>query len=298
MPRISIIMPVYNGQRFIDEAIDSIITQTFKDFELIIIDDGSNDNTNAILNDWIRRDNRIKIHKQSNSGIVSALNKGIEIATGDYIARMDADDLSHPERLELQYDYLCRHNLDICGCDYYEIDENNIINNLRIVPKTPEMIAIALCSNVPFAHPSVMFKTEFLVKNNIFYGQSVYKNAEDLALWVSFYNKGAKFGNVDSILFKYRVLQDSLSKKKRNLILRESSEIFNFYFKIHKKTLIAALNNTIDTMRAYERVWVLSLCMKLLFKSANMSILTYLKRFPKKMILNVFLSELNKILKM
>jgi len=298
MSLISIIMPVYNGQRFVDEAISSIIEQEYKQIELIIIDDGSTDSTNDILTKWAVKDKRIKIYHQNNSGIISALNKGIEQATGDYIARMDADDISHPDRLKIQYQYMIQNDLDVCGCNYFEIDEDNIINGLKIVPKSPEMIKIALCSNVPFAHPTVMFKADFLRKNNILYGQSIYKNAEDLALWMSLYEKGAKFGNVDSILFSYRVLSSSLSRKKRKQILEESSALFNIYFKRNKKTLLALLDAAAHTMRAYERIWVLSLCMKFLVRTGNLSILQYIRKFPKKMILNVFLSELNKILKM
>ncbi|EOY5379426.1 glycosyltransferase family 2 protein [Cronobacter dublinensis] len=298
MSLISVIMPVYNGQRFVDEAISSIIEQEYKEFELIIIDDGSTDSTSDILNKWAIKDKRIKVYHQNNSGIISALNKGIEQATGDYIARMDADDISHPERLRTQYQYMREYNLDVCGCDYFEIDEDNVINGLKIVPKTPGMINIALCSNVPFAHPTVMFRADFIKKNKILYGQSIYKNAEDLALWMSLHEKGAMFGNVDSILFSYRVLQNSLSRNKRKQILKESSALFNIYFKRHKKSLMAILETAAATMRAYERIWVLSLCMKLLLRTGNLSILQYIKKFPQKMILNVFLSELNKILKM
>ena len=104
MPKVSVIMTVYNGERYLQEAVDSILVQTFKDFEFIIVDDGSTDNTAEVLADC--KDPRIKVVKQEHQGMAQGRNRGVEEACGEYIAIMDADDVSLPERLEVLADFL------------------------------------------------------------------------------------------------------------------------------------------------------------------------------------------------
>ena len=107
-PSITVLMPVYNAERFLSEAIDSILHQTLTNFEFLIIDDGSTDNSLKIINSY--RDQRIiLVRNGTNLGITASLNKGIELAKGHLIARMDADDISYPDRLQKQYDYLNQH---------------------------------------------------------------------------------------------------------------------------------------------------------------------------------------------
>src|SRR5215472_1586354 len=97
-PRVSVVMPVYNAEKYITEALDSIIQQTFTDFELIVIDDGSADQSSTIVESYRKKDRRVFVHRQSNSGLITSLNRGCSLARGRYIARMDADDVSLPER--------------------------------------------------------------------------------------------------------------------------------------------------------------------------------------------------------
>src|SRR5678816_4165512 len=111
-PRVSIVMPVYNAAAYLAEAVDSILAQTFRDFQFVIVNDGSTDRSTAILERYAHRDQRIKLISRPNTGIVGALNDGLAEATGDYIARMDADDVSTPNRLAVQVDYLDKH-LDV-----------------------------------------------------------------------------------------------------------------------------------------------------------------------------------------
>ena len=116
-PKISVVLTTWNRAAIVPQAIDSILCQTFKDFELIIVNDGSTDKTQLILEDYAQKDSRIKILVQKNSGVVKARNRGVEHANGKYIALMDDDDLSHPQRLEKQLEYLVRHpEKDACVC--------------------------------------------------------------------------------------------------------------------------------------------------------------------------------------
>ena len=181
---VSVILPVYNAQKYLEEAIESIINQTYTNFEFIIIDDGSGDNSLNIINKYQKQDSRILVITRENKGLVYTLNEGINQAKGKYIARMDADDISLSNRFEKQIELLENSNIDICGCHYLLVDEYNNINGLNLTPLSHEMCFLSLASKVPFAHPSVMIRKEFLDKNNLKYGQSEHKIAEDFDLWM------------------------------------------------------------------------------------------------------------------
>jgi len=238
---ISIVMPVYNGERFLREAIESILNQTYKDYEFLIIYDESTDNTASIIQEFQRSDARIRIINGDGSGIVGALNKGIKKSKGTYIARQDADDISFLERLEIQYKFIVENKLDICGGDYVSIGKDGLWKNSHIVAKKDYEILLTMASNVPFAHPSVMIKKSFLVEHKLNYGAFGYKVAEDLDLWMHMYDKGANFGNVAGHILKYRLLSDSLSAVNNKLIKNEVSTQFNSFVKNNHKAFRLSL---------------------------------------------------------
>ncbi len=141
-PKVSVVLTTWNRAEIAPQAIDSILCQTFKDFELIIVNDGSTDKTQLILEDYAQKDSRIKILVQKNSGLAKARNLGVGHANGKYIAFMDDDDLSHPQRLEKQLEYLVRHpEKDACVCPKQLItrDKNNRITKVakQWMPKDP-----------------------------------------------------------------------------------------------------------------------------------------------------------------
>ena len=123
-PQVSIIMPVYNGEKFLKEAIESILSQTFTDFEFIIVNDGSIDSSLKIIREYANRDSRIKIIDQKNTGIIGALNNALKASKGTYIARMDSDDISNPDRLKKQIEYIEKENAYLCGTWAISIDKN------------------------------------------------------------------------------------------------------------------------------------------------------------------------------
>ena len=134
-PQISVVMPAYNAEKYITEAIDSILFQTFKDFEFIIINDASTDSTKDIIESY--KDPRIKlVNNEQNKGVAKSLNIGISVACGKYIARMDADDIALPERFQKQFDFMEQHpNIDVCGSWAKKTgNENEIINNPVLRP--------------------------------------------------------------------------------------------------------------------------------------------------------------------
>ena len=207
-PQVSVLLPVYNAQDYLRESIDSILNQSFTDFELIIINDGSTDHSKEIIDSYT--DPRITLIDQDNAGLPVSLNRAIAIAKGQYLARQDADDVSLPNRLAEQVGFMEQQGLDICGSDFDIINESGQIIESIKVPHTPESMAITLACTVPFAHGSVMMRKSFLNKHTLSYDESVV--TEDYDLWSRIYQSGGAFGNVAEPLFLYRQLSQSLSK--------------------------------------------------------------------------------------
>lgn len=213
-PIVSVILPIYNGEKYLNESIDSILTQSFEDFELILIDDGSTDTSLEIAEYYRIKDNRIVLISQENMGLISALNKGISYSKGKYIARMDQDDISLKNRFAKQVEMLDS-GCDICGCDFYLISEDGAISGEKVV--YTDDFPLVLMTNVPFAHGSVMIRKKFLTQNKLEYGQTKYTKAEDYKLWCSIFEHGGVLKNVSEFLFKYRDVEGSLSSDKKNM---------------------------------------------------------------------------------
>lgn len=180
-PLVSVLMPVYNTENYLEDAIQSILSQSFSDFEFIIINDGSTDCSQRILDKFQLLDPRIKALHQENSGIVTALNKGLKMAVGKYIARMDSDDISLPDRLAKQLEFMENNaNIGICGtaCIYFgdrsgiggtTTDSNEIKCRLLFWPS--------------LVHPTVMIRRELVVDKGLYYRSGV-THAEDYEYWV------------------------------------------------------------------------------------------------------------------
>lgn len=163
MPLLCVVMPVYNGEKFLAQAVESILAQTFRDFELIAIDDGSTDRSHDILAAYQQRDSRIKIHRQPrNLGLVEALNTGCRIATGEFIARMDADDISLPERFEKQLQFMEAHpEVGVLGTWIDYIDEDSTLHRRYWHPPiSPKFIRWGFLFGPSLAHPTWMIRRQ------------------------------------------------------------------------------------------------------------------------------------------
>lgn len=215
-PLISVILPVYNGEQYLVEAIESILFQTLQDFELIIINDGSTDKSLDIIKYYAMQHTMIYVINRENKGLVASLNEGIAYAKGKYIARMDQDDISLPTRFEKQVDLMEKENLDICGCHFFMINESTNYIDARVVSCDQKLNQLILARAVPFAHGSIIIRKSFLANKCLEYGQTKYAKAEDYALWTTCAEKGAKISNVNDFLFKYRHIEGTLSKEKIN----------------------------------------------------------------------------------
>jgi len=203
---ISVIMPVYNTEKYVGEAIESILNQTFKNFEFIIIDDGSIDNSYKICENYAKKDSRIKLFKnEENFKIVKTLNKWIKLSQWEYIARMDSDDIVRKDRLKIQIDFLEKNKEYILVSSNLEfIDSTWKITWDR---KYNKYIEKNLFYESPICHACTMFRKEFF--EIVGYYNNRFVLAEDYELRFRAYQKGLKFWLIKCPLFKYRIIDSS-----------------------------------------------------------------------------------------
>ena len=213
---VSVLMPCFNAQSTLDEAIDSILKQTFSNFELIAVDDGSTDSTLDRLEDWSRRDPRVRILSLSHAGIIEALNAGLVACKAELIARMDADDRAHPERLVRQVKYLTGHpEIAVVGSYVAAFPRDKVQEGFRRYVEwlnsldTPERIARDIFVESPLAHPSAMIRADWLKRVG---GYQEHGWPEDYDLWLRMHVAGAQFGKVDEVLLDWRELPDRLTR--------------------------------------------------------------------------------------
>jgi glycosyltransferase involved in cell wall biosynthesis len=208
-PKISIVMPAYNAAAYLDEAIRSIMNQTFRDFEFIIVNDGSSDATSSILDKYQKLDTRIRVYHQQNQGIIVALNRGCWLARGRYIARMDADDVSFAHRFERQVEYLEKHpHIGIVG-SWICIEKNGSAAGTWRPPTSPKILKWTLFFGVCVAHPSVLMRRQVIEHLNFYRAEATH--GEDVDLWLRA-SSITEFGNVPEVLLKYRVWEGSTSQ--------------------------------------------------------------------------------------
>ena len=204
-PLISVLMSAYNAEKFVARAIQSILNQSYTNFEFIIINDGSTDKTSKIIKSFT--DNRIIfINKKQNSGLIPALNHGLKIAKGEYITRMDADDESL-ERFKVQIDFMQKHqDIDVLGTAMFLV--NGVKSSIITYPEKHYQCLDELVIGPCVSHPTVMMKKFILI--GMKYNKN-YPHAEDYKLWVDLAKNGAKFANLQTPLLKYYWHGDNMS---------------------------------------------------------------------------------------
>lgn len=243
--KISILMSVCNGEKYLKKAIDSILEQSFRDFEFIIVDDGSCDNTLEILKDYAEKDSRIEIIKnEKNIGLTKSLNKAIQEAKGEYIARMDADDIALPERLKEQIEFLEKNpEIGLLGTGYYEIVDNKIISK-KYFPPTDEKLRKILIKYNPFFHASVMLRKSVIQKVGLY--DECFKRAQDYELWFRIAAE-SKMANLSELLMMRRYDFENIS-------IRNENEQLEWAIKIRKNVILKgqySIWNVIYLIRPY-----------------------------------------------
>ena len=218
-PLITVLMPVYNAERYLHEAISSILEQTFTDFELMIINDGSTDSTMDIINTF--SDSRISVvQNNGNQGIVYTLNRGIALANGTYIARMDSDDVALPQRLEKQFVFMEKYpNIGLLGTNTLSINEEGKIMNegkalysLDDRYRSPYIMRWNLLWGAGISHPTAFIRKEILSNYDLYY-DATYEYGEDFELWTRIVPH-VEITYLPEVLLYYRINPNGISCSK------------------------------------------------------------------------------------
>ncbi|MES2964008.1 MAG: glycosyltransferase, partial [Bdellovibrionota bacterium] len=220
-PRVTVVLPVFNGERFIRDAVESILSQTLEDFELIVIDDGSTDRTPEILS--LLKDDRLSVHRNdTNLKLISSLNRGLVLARGEFIARMDADDISKPERLAKQVAFLDSHpDIDLVGTDIL-VFESDPDDGVRLMPPpvTSAQIRWELLRVSCLYHPTVMMRRSIFDSEKAY--DPTFTHSEDYELWLRL-SRTRKLWNIIEPLLLYRRHENSISRTQA-ITQRERAE--------------------------------------------------------------------------
>ncbi len=222
IPKVSIIMSCYNSERYLAECLDSLINQTFSAMEILITNDGSSDRTGEILAHYQGVDDRISVfNNESNLGLTKNLNAMIKKCRGEFIARMDSDDICRSDRIEKQHDFLSSNkHIGVVGTNCSIIDEHGISKGERKMPESNDAIVRKLIFFNCLNHPTIMIRSSIL-KNNL-YDES-FRTSQDWELWLRLSKMNVEMYNIQEPLLEYRVETDYLRKRKTSYRMNELS---------------------------------------------------------------------------
>ena len=211
-PVVSVVMSVFNGERFLCEAVESILEQSLRDFEFIIIDDGSTDQSAKTLHSYQTHDPRVKVYRKEHSGLIESLNQGCWLAQGKYIARMDADDIARQERLKRQVDFMDAHpEIGVVGGAVEWIDASGNSLGIHRYPAEDQQIKATLLEGSALWHPTVLLRKEAFVSAGGY--RSVVVDAEDYDLWLRIADR-FQLANLEAVVLKYRIHPSQVSIRK------------------------------------------------------------------------------------
>ena len=216
-PRVSVIIPCFNSQQFIEETINSVICQTYENIEILVVDDCSSDSSLEVIEELVSKDPRISLFVQShNGGVAKARNRGLEHARGRYITYLDADDLWERDKLAKQLEFMKNNKIGACFTSYKTITEDGRFINVVHVPKSVDYRQF-LKNTITCSH-TVMFDTQIVNKELLVMPDL--KRGQDLATWLTVARSGHVFYGLDLVLAKYRKSTGSLSSNKIKAIKR------------------------------------------------------------------------------
>lgn len=259
---VSVLVCVYNCEKYISECIESVLNQSFIDYEFIIIDDGSTDKTAEIIEKYAKLDNRIKFFKKKNTGLTNSLNYGIGLANSNYILRLDADDLMLANRIEIVYELILHTEADIV------VNRSLLINSYGIKIKHSKKLnydsfkKYLLLGFSPFAHSSVIFKKDKVIELGLY--SSFYEKSQDYDLWLRMLEAGTKFYFCNQILTALRIHNESITSSEidyysiialmnHRLESEFNKKLSNDELFINKTSIIKWLNEN-KTFKIYQRI--------------------------------------------
>jgi hypothetical protein len=211
-PTVSVVMSVFNGEKFLSETIDSVLNQTFRDFEFVIVDDGSTDATADILSKYVIRDGRIRVLREGKKGRAASLNLGISLASGKYVANTDADDLAMPGRLEEQVAFMERNpEVGVLGCAFELITDSGDVSDIIRHPLEDSQIRSAMLHYDPICHSSAILRKDVVRASGGY--RSTFEPSEDYDLWLRM-SERSRLANLPNVLVRYRLHGNQLSVRK------------------------------------------------------------------------------------
>ncbi len=236
MSKVSVIIPVYNVEKYLRECLDSVVNQTFKDIEIICVNDGSTDNSLDILREYEKKDNRIKVISKHNSGYGATMNIGLETATGEYIGIVESDDFVEPNMFETLYNIAKENNLDLVRCQYYlyksSDNSNELFDNTWVLMNK---VYCPLDVNTPFMQaPAIwcnLIKRDMIFDNNIRFLETPGASYQDTSFAFKLYVCAKRFMMIDNAFLHYRTDNENSSvnsASKANFVLTEYAEIKRF----------------------------------------------------------------------
>lgn len=222
-PTVSVLMPVYNAQQYVAEAVESILAQTFKDFEFIIIDDGSTDASLKILEAYAAKDERIRLTSRKNQGLTPTLNEMLSKANGEFIAIIENDDVALSERLARQVEFLQGEPDVVCVSGAHELidEKGRLLTRLEIPEHNDQIQQLALAGHGSICHPGAMIRRVSLIQIGGY--NETMRMAHDLDLWLRLGEVGA-LANLKDTMVKYRLRTDSISGQNPTQQRREAQE--------------------------------------------------------------------------
>ena len=234
---ISVLMSVYKAEKpeYLDRALQSVWDdQTHKPNEIVLIADGTlTPDLDKIIDKWKETlgNSFILCRNEFNIGLTKSLNKGLALACGDFIARMDSDDISHPCRFELQYKFLIDNpDVDVVGGSLQEFNDKNECLNIRHYPQNPKEIKKYICKASPLAHPTVMMRRK-IFDSGIRYDER-FRTSQDIALWFDVLNSGFNISNVDDVTIYFRLAEDVYNRRSRKKAFNEFRIYMNGIYRL------------------------------------------------------------------
>lgn len=253
MPKVSVIIPLYQAEKYVEETINSVLYQTYQDFEVIVVDDCGGDNSVNIVNDFKEADSRIiLVSNQRNRGIAYSRNKALSLCRGEYIALLDDDDLMMPERLQLQVEYLDKHpEIGAVGGNAQWIDEDgNVVRETIDVVTDPDEVEMYLLFRNIFNNSEMMFRKSVIDENGVCYADGSY-GMEDFKFWID-YSKVSRIVNIPDMVLKKRCLDNNETSKNKtiNATVRQKKYL-EFQKYSLEKSGYRLLDSDLEALRKY-----------------------------------------------
>ena len=275
--KVSIILPTFNSEKYLNQTLQSIIKQNYKNFELIVIDNFSTDKTLSIINNYLSHNLDIKVFKFRSNNLAKALNFGLNNAVGEFILRIDSDDLIRRKRIDKQVKFLKKNkDYHIVGTNALRFEQYKFIIKPFLINYNDVDLKLSMIFNSPFIHPTIMFRSSFIKKNKILYDEN-YNECEDYNLWYKIMDL-TKFKNLSYFGIFYRVHQNSASFKKKDKLEK--------FFKITNNKLINkyGLDFSQNELIYLRKISLLDINYKDNFDYCNKIYINILKKINSKLI--------------